>query len=51
VKLLEQAWAAGYFRDADRLARLQREPAFAALRGRDEFRRLAAPPTGPEKDR
>jgi serine/threonine protein kinase len=42
VELLRQAQAAGYFRDAGRLAGTKKNKAFAAIRDRDDFKRLMA---------
>jgi serine/threonine protein kinase len=42
VELLRQAQAAGYFRDANRLARLKENKDLDAVRGREDFKKLLA---------
>jgi eukaryotic-like serine/threonine-protein kinase len=42
VELLRQAQAAGYFRDAGRLARMKQNKDLDAIRDRDDFKRLVA---------
>ena len=42
VELLRQAQAAGYFRDAARLARMKENKDFDAARGREDFKNLLA---------
>ena len=42
VELLRRAQAAGYFRDAGRLARMKQNKDLNAIRDRDDFKRLVA---------